>query len=600
MMHLSRGLGLAATLALVSALALTPHARAQSTSSTAQAAAYTYVQSLDRNSVTLYDTAGNGSLTNVGTYPYKVTSNLIGGNGSYLFAAGEDQLPQYSEETNIDSYPVESNGALGARTESIDTIDYAGGGAGCSGAGIISATLDHTGHYMFVRIINQNAPNGSPDCDQWQTYQIASNGLLTYLGREESPLIGELQTINSDNAFAYAGNPNAYPQGVGSFFGYSRSSDHVLSYDHNFTYNMPAGTPSWASTYWTSADPTNHLAALMGGDNTSSSSPVKIASYTINSSTGSISTSNTWSNMPTTQVDTDQPTNSLSPMFTSMSPSGQLLAVAGGGFQIFHFNGASPLTPYTGHELSGDDILQAAWDDGNHFYVLELGSPDQLHVYTVTPTSFSEAPGSPFSVNGGVMTVVSNAATSGGGACSAPSSDGVNVCSPAENATVTSPVQINAAATVSGGVYRFSLWNGGTKLLSEDNGIMDGSVSLAPGTYHLTFDARNSTGTHEYATRDITVSGGGACTAPLGNGINVCSPAENATVTSPVSISAAATISGGIYRFSLWNGDTKLLSEDNGTMNGSVSLAAGTYKLTFDARNSSGTHEYSTRNITVK
>jgi len=66
-------------------------------------------------------------------------------------------------------------------------------------------------------------------------------------------------------------------------------------------------------------------------------------------------------------------------------------------------------------------------------------------------------------------------------------------------------VQINAAATVSGGVYRFELWNGSTKLLSEDNGIMDQTLSLAPGSYKLTFDARNASGTHEYAYSDITV-----------------------------------------------------------------------------------------------
>jgi len=451
------------------------------------------------NSVTLYDTAGNGRLTEVGAYPLSVASTLIGGNGSYLFAAGEDQAPQYSQETNIDSYPVASNGALGARTETIDTIDYAGGGAGCSGAGIISATLDHTGHYMFVRVMNTDVETGSSNCDQWQTYQIASNGALTYLGREESPLIGDLQTVSSNNAFAYAANPNTYPQGVGSFFGYSRNSDHVLSYDHNFTYNLPAGIPSWSSTYWTSADPTNHLAALMGGDNTSSTSPVKIASYTIDSSTGSISTTNTWSNMSTTAVNTNTPINSLPPMYTSMSTSGQLLAVYGSGFQIFHFNGASPPTPLTGLQRSNDDIRQVAWDNDNHFYTLDFWG-GQLRVFTVTPTSFSEDPGSPVNANGSGIVVVSQTA-----ACAAPGSDGVNVCSPSEGSTISSPVSISAAATVSGGVYRFELWNGNTKLLSEDSGVMDDSLSLAPGNYHLIFAARNSSGVHEYATRDITV-----------------------------------------------------------------------------------------------
>src|SRR6185312_6401290 len=92
------------------------------------------------------------------------------------------------------------------------------------------------------------------------------------------------------------------------------------------------------------------------------------------------------------------------------------------------------------------------------------------------------------------------------GQCSAPSSNGINVCSPAENATVTSPVSIDAAATVSGGVYRFELWNGGTKLASVSNsGVMNQSLPLAPGTYTLTFAAYNTTGTEVYATRNITV-----------------------------------------------------------------------------------------------
>lgn len=471
-----------------------------------QTVAYVYVQNAPTqqsanptgNSVTLYDTASNGRLTVVGTYPLSVTSNLIGGNGSYLFAAGEDQLPGSSLQTNIDSYSVASNGALGARTQSLDTINYAG--SGCSGAGIVAATLDHTGHYMFVRIIDQN----SGACDQWQTYQIASNGALTYLGSEESPLIGDLQTINSNNEFAYASDSYTYSP-VGSptcgtrFFAYSRNSDNVLTVNQNFAHTDPA--PAW--TDWVSADPSSHLAVLMSGCSSADGTLPRIASYSINSTSGSISSTNTWSQMPTTLVDTQEPANSQSPMFMDMSTSGQLLAVLGGGFQIFHFNGASPLTPFTGLERGTDEIRQAAWDNANHFYTLDFWG-GQLRVFTVTPTSFSEDPGSPVNANGGAMVVVSNKAA-GSGTCSAPSSPGINVCSPANGATLTSPVQINAAATISGGIYRFELWNGSTKLLSEDSGAMDQSLSLSAGTYHLTFDARNTAGNHEYATRDITV-----------------------------------------------------------------------------------------------
>lgn len=122
-------------------------------------------------------------------------------------------------------------------------------------------------------------------------------------------------------------------------------------------------------------------------------------------------------------------------------------------------------------------------------------------MFTVTSTSVTQDAsytiGAPFS-----MVVVSK---SGGTACSAPASNGINVCSPVEGSTVTSPVLINAAATVSGGVYRFELWSGSTKLLSETSGTMDQTISLAAGSYQLTFDARSSSGTHVYATRDITV-----------------------------------------------------------------------------------------------
>jgi hypothetical protein len=134
----------------------------------------------------------------------------------------------------------------------------------------------------------------------------------------------------------------------------------------------------------------------------------------------------------------------------------------------------------------------------------------------------------------------------------------------------------------------------------SNSGAMNQQLSLAPGSYQLIFTAYNSTGTHVQATRDITVSGGSGCSAPSSDGINVCSPAEGATVTSPISINAAATVSGGVYRFEVWNGSTKLASVSNsGAMNQSVSLAPGSYQLIFTAYNSAGTHVYLARDVTV-
>ena len=100
--------------------------------------------------------------------------------------------------------------------------------------------------------------------------------------------------------------------------------------------------------------------------------------------------------------------------------------------------------------------------------------------------------------------------------CSAPSANGINICSPTQGASVTSPVSISATATVSGGVYRFELWSSGTKLLNvRDSGVMNQSLSLAPGSYQLAFTAYNASGTHVNATRDITVSSSGAASFSL-------------------------------------------------------------------------------------
>ena len=82
----------------------------------------------------------------------------------------------------------------------------------------------------------------------------------------------------------------------------------------------------------------------------------------------------------------------------AISPSGKLLAVSGtAGLQIFHFNGSDPITHYTGL-LTTDDVSQIFWDNDNHLYAISESS-GKLFVFTVTPTNFSQAPGSPHSVN---------------------------------------------------------------------------------------------------------------------------------------------------------------------------------------------------------
>jgi hypothetical protein len=114
--------------------------------------------------------------------------------------------------------------------------------------------------------------------------------------------------------------------------------------------------------------------------------PAQIATYTVDTS-GNLTTTSTRDNMPATAVGTVTDIN--------MAPSGKLLAVGGtAGLQVFHFNGGNPATHYTGL-LTNNQIGEFFWDNANHLYAI---GASKLFVFTVTPTTFSQAPGSPYTI----------------------------------------------------------------------------------------------------------------------------------------------------------------------------------------------------------
>jgi WD40 repeat protein len=88
-----------------------------------------------------------------------------------------------------------------------------------------------------------------------------------------------------------------------------------------------------------------------------------------------------------------------------MSPSGKYLAVGGtSGLQIFHFNGANPITRFTGL-LTKNQIDQVFWDNANHLYAISRNA-GKLYVYTVTSSGAVQAPGSPHAISNIVNLIV--------------------------------------------------------------------------------------------------------------------------------------------------------------------------------------------------
>jgi nitrogen fixation protein FixH len=180
-----------------------------------------------------------------------------------------------------------------------------------------------------------------------------------------------------------------------------------------------------------------------------------------------------------------------------------------------------------------------------------------------------------------------NITVSGTSACTPPDTQGVNVCTPQDGATVTTTFGVEAYANVTGGVYRFELWSDGVKVLTvRDSGVMNAQVTLVQGNHLLEFVARNTAGDLVRATRQITVSGTAGCSAPNTPGVNVCTPVDGATVATTFDVEAYANVTGGVYRFELWTNGTKIINvRDSGEMKASVTLAPGSYVLEFVARN---------------
>jgi hypothetical protein len=79
--------------------------------------------------------------------------------------------------------------------------------------------------------------------------------------------------------------------------------------------------------------------------------------------------------------------------------------------------------------------------------------------------------------------------------CSAPSTAGVHVCSPANGSTVSSPVHALATGKVSGTFSHMELWVDGVRKYSESSSAtLSTNVTLAKGKHKFGFFAVNTAG----------------------------------------------------------------------------------------------------------
>jgi hypothetical protein len=425
--------------------------------------------------VYLYNAASNGSLSLVSGSPFSVAGNAVGSNGKYFVSLGTAYLH---------SYPVASNGAIKGQVSQINTQSYSGSACGATYGGI----FDHTGQNVYVQ-----RNSGSAECSALQSFKISNTGAVTFLGATEFNQTftsrPTLIALTGNGAFGYSF------AGVGfcttSTYAFQRESSGAMMLDTNIGNSLATPPPDFQPLAGT-ADPTNHF-AIAGSEEPDSCTfeTPQLASYTVDAN-GNLASTNTTQNMPTPLVN---------PTVLNMSPSGQFLAVGGNtqatygsitqapGLQVFHFNGANPITSYSG-VLTTAPIDEVHWDN-NHLYALS-NSTKKLYAYSVTSGSITAVPGSPYTI---ASTPNALAVVPTSTACSAPSSNGVHICAPTSGSTVSSPVLVEASSTVTGTIARMELWvDGVKKYTATSSKQLNTTISLAAGSHRFAVIATNTAG----------------------------------------------------------------------------------------------------------
>ncbi len=378
---MSRNLG--TVLLAIGACASTVLASAQATSSPTEVnnsgqassnpVAYVYLSNSPSSGVSqinAYAASADGALTPVNGSPFSSPAGGLAVNSKWLFG---------SDGTYIYSYAIASNGAITLA----DTFNPG------FGQGIGALFLDHTGTTLYADYYTTN--------NEELAYAIdSSTGQLTYLDNVMAgPGFGYVESFVGNDEYAYESTCYHFTP---SIYGLQRSSDGAITMlDVNQVYpTAPSG--DFYCPWSAAADPTNHLAIAVQplNGNWVPEGPYQLATYTVNSA-GQLSTTSTYENMPGTAAGGANGNNQSYVSDYWMNPAGNLLAVAGtSGLQLFHFNGAKPITRYT-KLLVTSEVDKVFWDNSNHLYAMGYAA-GKLWVFTVTPTKVSQAPGSPYNI----------------------------------------------------------------------------------------------------------------------------------------------------------------------------------------------------------
>src|SRR6185369_12314088 len=181
----------------------------------------------------------------------------------------------------------------------------------------------------------------------------------------------------------------------------------------------------------------------------------------------------------------------------------------------------------------------------------------------------------------------------------------VTVCQSSDGAVRTSPVPIVSHATSSTAVTVSQIYLDFKLVYQVSGGSVNTSLALTPGDHRLEVKSWTNGTPFQNDFRVTAFSSAGVtpppCTDSVNFTVNVCSPAANATVNSPVKVVAAAKSTVKITAMQIYL-DNKLIfnTPNTATISTDVPMAKGAHTLVVKAWDSSGKSFFTTRKITVQ
>lgn len=160
-----------------------------------------------------------------------------------------------------------------------------------------------------------------------------------------------------------------------------------------------------------------------------------------------------------------------------------------------------------------------------------------------------------------------------------PTDPSVTICTPKNGTSVTSPMSVIAGTNSSSPIVSLAAWLDGTKVFSTGQGLLNTSIPVASGSHVLAVQGSN--GARQTFTQTINIAGPDGCQPlTIEPSENLCTPANNATVSSPIMVQAAAHMANTVNSSQVWLDGVKLYQVPSASVNTSITAATGTHRVT--------------------